>query len=91
MVDHLIHNSSLLRLWHGHIRSLCVQVNGKKLHPARGAFASFMLPMLAWWLAAIVIFGVSFQKVSMLQAPLTSMQVQCVCALHLGGQFDLVA
>jgi len=71
--------SYLLSPWHGHIRSLCAQVNGKKLHPARGAFASFMLPLLAWWLAAIVIFGVSFQKVSMLQEPLTSMQVQCVC------------
>lgn len=51
-------------------------MNGKKLHPARGAFSAFMLPLLAWWIVAIVIYGVSFQKVAMLQAPLTSMQVR---------------
>jgi hypothetical protein len=56
--------------------ALASQVNGKKLHPARGTFASFLLPLLAWWLVALIIYGVSFQKVAMLQAPLTSMQVR---------------
>lgn len=56
--------------------TLASQVNGKKLHPARGTFASFLLPLLAWWLVALIIYGVSFQKVAMLQAPLTSMQVR---------------
>jgi hypothetical protein len=51
------------------------QVNGKKLQPARGAFASFMLPLACWWVAALVIFGVSFNSVQQLQAPLTSLQV----------------
>jgi hypothetical protein len=52
------------------------QVNGKKLHPARGTFASFLLPLLVWWLVALIIYGVSFQKVALLQSPLTSMQVR---------------
>jgi hypothetical protein len=52
-----------------------LQINGKKLHPARGVFGAFLLPLLAWWIVALVIFGVSFQKVAMLQAPLTSLQV----------------
>lgn len=54
---------------------VCAQINGKKLHPARGAFAVFMLPLLAWWIVALVIYGISFQKVALLQAPLTSLQV----------------
>jgi hypothetical protein len=52
-----------------------LQINGKKLYPARGAFGAFLLPLLAWWLVALVIYGISFQKVAMLQAPLTSLQV----------------
>jgi hypothetical protein len=52
-----------------------LQINGKKLHPARGAFGAFLLPLLAWWIVALVIYGISFQKVAMLQAPLTSLQV----------------
>lgn len=57
---------------------VCVfaQINGKKLHPARASFAAFLLPLLAWWVVALVIFGISFQKVAMLQAPLTSLQVR---------------
>lgn len=51
-------------------------MNGKKLHPARGTFASFLLPLLVWWLVALIIYGVSFQKVALLQSPLTSMQVR---------------
>ena len=35
-----------------------------------------MLPLLGWWVVALIIFGVSFNQVAMLQAPLTSLQVR---------------
>lgn len=67
---------------------VCVltQINGKKLHPSRGAFARFMLPLLAWWVLGLILYGMSFESLQKLQAPLTSLQVGRAwirpCAAH---------
>lgn len=64
-----------------------MKVNGKKLQPSMGVFLWFMGPLLAWGVTVVVIFGVSFDKVALLQGPLTSLQVRnlvwytccCIC------------
>jgi hypothetical protein len=56
---------------------LLLQINGKKLHPARGVFARFMTPLLLWWMLAFIIYGLSLNDLNKLQMPLTSLQV-CV-------------
>jgi hypothetical protein len=54
---------------------LLLQINGKKLHPARGVFARFMTPLLLWWMLAFIIYGLSLNDLNKLQQPLTSLQV----------------
>eukprot|EP00879_Flechtneria_rotunda_P022137 GHRR01023358.1.p1 GENE.GHRR01023358.1~~GHRR01023358.1.p1 ORF type:complete len:763 (+),score=195.35 GHRR01023358.1:255-2291(+) len=51
-----------------------LKISGKKLQPARGAFVRFLAPLLVWWVAALIIYGVSFTKLGALQGPLTSLQ-----------------
>eukprot|EP00883_Tetradesmus_obliquus_P002715 jgi/Sobl393_1/12921/SZX78204.1 len=49
------------------------KVNGKKLLPHNAVLWRFMVPLLLWVAAVIIIFGVSFQKLQGLQGPLASL------------------
>ena len=49
------------------------QVNGKKLTPNSMVVFKFMLPLVLWAAMVIVVFGVTFQKLAGLQAPLSSL------------------
>jgi hypothetical protein len=60
---------------------LLLQINGKKLRPARGVFARFMTPLLLWWVLAFIIYGLSLRDLNKLQQPLTSLQVQALIGL----------
>jgi hypothetical protein len=49
------------------------QLNGKKLVPNNSVISKFMLPLTVWAVAVIVVFGVTFQRLAGLQAPLASL------------------
>ena len=51
----------------------CVQLNGKRLVPNNATLAKFMAPLLVWFYTVVAIFGVSFMMLSVLQAPLSSL------------------
>ncbi|KAF8055488.1 tmcC [Scenedesmus sp. PABB004] len=53
--------------------STTFKINGKKLVPHSGVLWRFMVPLLLWVAAVIIIFGVSFQKLQGLQGPLASL------------------
>eukprot|EP00877_Chromochloris_zofingiensis_P013211 jgi/Chrzof1/8143/UNPLg00190.t1 len=52
-----------------------IKINGKKLLPSHVVSFKFMVPLLLWVAAVIVMYGVSFQKLSALQGPLSSLNV----------------
>lgn len=49
------------------------QVNGKKLQPNSTVVLRFMAPLVAWAIAVVVVFGVSFTQLANLQGPLSSL------------------
>eukprot|EP00775_Hariotina_reticulata_P013181 gene13181-13312_t len=67
-----------------------IKVNGKQLQPAHGAFARFLLPWLLWCLFCGAMYGVSFDNVSHLQEPLTSLQASAKVQ-YLIGRTHLLA
>lgn len=70
---------------------MCTQINGKKLRPARGAFARFMVPLMIWWVLAVALYGASFTSLTKLQAPLTSLQVRFAASLLPQGLYPAQA
>ncbi|KAI8467685.1 MAG: hypothetical protein J3K34DRAFT_523567 [Monoraphidium minutum] len=50
-----------------------IKLNGKKLSPNNVVVLKMMLPLVLWAAAVVVIFGVTFQKLAGLQAPLASL------------------